>query len=155
MACWLSATDSKSEVKSIYGICMGKKEQVSNKQLGFYLSKNGEKLRIHADTGDRMIRPPRPRHRRTGSTPYKEVQAYMRELKSWEAGAGQVSTVNDNGGGTIFDVDLHWVRVSPVGEEGDPHSVEVDAASSRPLFENLSPKAQALFWALKNRGKKE
>ena len=101
---------------------MGKKEQVSNKQLGFYLSKNGEKLRIHADTGDRMIRPPRPRHRRTGSTPYKEVQAYMRELKSWEAGAGQVSTVNDNGGGTIFDVDLHWVRVSPVGEEGDPHN---------------------------------
>lgn len=79
----------------------------------------------------------------------------MHALKSWEAGAGQVSTVNDNGGGTIFDVNLHWVRVSGVGEDGDPHSVEVDAASSRPKFEDLSPKAKALFWALKNRKKKE
>lgn len=133
---------------------MGKKEQVSQKQIGFYLTDDGEELHLHADAGDKMIRPPKPRRKRKGSTPYTEVQEYMRALKSWEAGAGQVSTVNDNGGGTIYDVDLHWVRVSGIGEEGEAHSVEVDTASSRPQFEDLSPKAQALFWALKNRGKK-
>lgn len=135
---------------------MGRKNEVPGKnQIGFYLSDDETKLHLHADAGDRMIRPPKPRRKRTGSTPYKEVMAYMRALKSWEAGAGQVSAVNDNGGGTIYDVDLHWVRVSQIGEDGDPHSVEVDTASSRPQFEDLSPKAQALFWALKNRGKKE
>lgn len=133
---------------------MGKKEQVSQKQKGFYISDDGETLRLHADAGDRMIRPPKPRHKRTGSTPYKEVMAYKRALESWEARAGKVSAVNDSGGEKIFDVDLHWVRVSQIGEDGDPYSVEIDAASSRPLFENLSPKAQALFWALKDRDKK-
>lgn len=132
---------------------MAKKEIVSQKQIGFYLSEDGQAFRLHAETGDRMIRPPRPRHKKMGLTPYQEVMAYKRALISWEAGAGQVSTVNDNGGGTVYDVDLHWIRESPIGEDGDPYSVEVDAATSRPLFENLSPKAQALFWVLKNREK--
>lgn len=155
MACWLSAVDSEPGIELIFCMFMGKKELVSQKQIGFYLSDDETKLHLHADAGDRMIRPPKPRHKRTVSNPYKEVMAYKRALESWEAGAGQVSTVNDNGGGTIFDVDLHWVRLSPTGEGGDPHSVEVDVATSRPLFENLSPEAQRLFWALKNRGKKE
>ncbi len=132
---------------------MAKKEVVSPRQIGFYLSNDGEELRLHAESGDKMIRPRKERKRRKGLTAYKELQAYNRALQAWEAGVGEEIDVSVDGGMTIFDVGVHGIRASDIGEEdGELHHIEAPHPH-KPSFNDLSEKARKLYYAMQQREK--
>lgn len=132
---------------------MGKKEKISGKQIGFYLNDEGDVLRLHAETGDKMIRPPKERKRRKGLTAYKELQVYNRALQAWEAGVGKEIDVSVDGGTTIFEVGVHGILASKIGEEdGKLHHIEAPHPP-KPSLNGLSDKARRLYYAMKHREK--
>lgn len=132
---------------------MGRKKEIPGKlQFGFYINTDGDELRLRPKTGDKMIRPEAVPKKKV-QNPFDELTEYNHELEDWKASVGEVRVVNDNGGITIYDVGLHGLFVSRVGEDGEAHYVESDL-TPKPSFNNLSQKAKGLYWAMKNQEKK-